>query len=293
MAHSNNTTALAGLQQCYERSSAALLPALLWNKFGIGVNQPDGGFRRDFSCENTTPWPPAPFPVLVECDFFAHCIHSDNIRKYSNEIYSTCSISTSPVVKAPGKKEIPKSPPPNAKSESTATIATFTISPEREPQYESNRYCVGEVLLGGEKSLIPKKILQLELDITIACVKRHQHNHPFSSVEVLSAVELAIVVNTSDKSVKFFNHTRSNRNQYPLLFVLLAHGRLLYIQNTAQPGETILTLQAATTELEDEVRSQAEVIEQLQQQMAKQAKLISRLAKLAGVDEDEEDEEKE
>lgn len=123
-------------------------------------------------------------------------------------------------------------------------------------------YVVAEMLYGGRHSLIPKKPQQLEKAARLAYIKTFHVDVTFPVVKskLLAAVQLALIVSQDEKCNEVFSHIYNNQDLYPLLSVLMAHGRLVYVQNTLVPTKLIGMLKDETITLREDLDAQRAVV---------------------------------
>ncbi len=118
------------------------------------------------------------------------------------------------------------------------------------------------MLYGGRHSLIPKKPQQLEKDARLAYIKTYHTDvaFPIDDAKLLAAVQLALIVSQEENSNDVFSHVYDNKDLYPLLNILMAHGRLVYVQNTLVPTKLIAMLKDETITLREDLDAQRAVV---------------------------------
>jgi hypothetical protein len=88
------------------------------------------------------------------------------------------------------------------------------------------KYALGEVTMGGDKSL-KAKLKQLEVDCCVACMKKGTEN-------VLNAVAFIAVIGPHDKGTDIKNYLNSNATFFPKCYRLYTARRLIYVQNASK-----------------------------------------------------------
>lgn len=248
----------------YEEQAAHSLVAHLKALAGLQVFPLKGGegYARKFNRKNVPVWPTS-FPPEAEVDFFCHCLPSASTPVLKNSTVDGHVFFTTSFNDAPPSR--PTSPTrPNSRF-SDATTETSDIDKVGGPIISgtgSLPYVVAEMLYGGRHSLIPKKPQQLEKAARLAYIKTFHVDVTFPVVKskLLAAVQLALIVSQDEKCNEVFSHIYNNQDLYPLLSVLMAHGRLVYVQNTLVPTKLIGMLKDETITLREDLDAQRAVV---------------------------------
>lgn len=246
----------------YEEQAAHSLVAHLKALAGLQVFPVKGheGYARKFDRRNVSVWPDS-FPAEAEVDFFCHCLPIDHVPVLKNasvdgHVFFTTSRNEASRPSSPSRRRNsrfsdPVEPPGLNKMGGPITVGQGALP-----------YVVAEMLYGGRHSLIPKKPQQLEKDARLAYIKTYHADvtFPIDEAKLLAAVQLALIVSQEENSNDVFSHVYDNKDLYPLLNILMAHGRLVYVQNTLVPTKLIAMLKDETITLREDLDIQRAVV---------------------------------
>jgi hypothetical protein len=276
-----NASAVTDLQIIYEEESVLKLPIIL-SALGISVVEPVDGFRRSFNKAEFLEWPFAPSDI-IEIDCFAHTSNMFPLPVLTNApLANGCVVTTSPIAIDPVHTEASVSLPTKS-----------TKSPEKVQEKEitnvpPTNYVVAEVLYGGKKALIPKKAEQLEKDVVIAFMKSFG-TKPVYPQDIISAVEVAIVITQQPLENAFFEHINSNRSSYVHLYALKERGRLVFVCNPETPAKMISNLKALAITQGEKIEELATVVvrseedhQRLEETLEQQQNQINELKAILG-----------
>ena len=267
----------------YEYSATDRLPLLLKTLLGLDVfqvvstgtvNVNNAWSRKFVQTEFPGTWCFQPSQE-IEIDFFAHSNHLDTFpvlteSTTNSNVFATTSkivpTTTPPTTPTTMSARIPKSDEKPVKTRTSFLDARTSFQDAQtsfqdartsfQDGQESSRYVVGEVLYGGTAGL-SKKLVQLNKDVRIACIKTYGSD---DRSHVLASVEVAILVNQNPLAQVVFDLI--THSAFPHLAILKDAGRVLFVNDTLVSTKVISILQNQATVLQEKLETQQTIIEE-------------------------------
>jgi hypothetical protein len=220
----------------YENRATSGLTKLLESFFGLDLNKGNvagGDVAAAMPPLNPTTWATEESDK-VEGGFIGFAAPLQSVPVFDRATADNCVFLTTSPVSAP--------PAPAAAS----VGAEFQSELPADREATKMQVTVGEAIYGDFDSLLAGKMTKLERAARAACIHAHgtDEHHTAQASHVLDVVGLAVLVHHKCRAEDVFDHITPDA--YPLLSVLKAAGRLLFVHD-------IMVLTKVTAWLEKEV----------------------------------------